>query len=450
MSDAAIDFYNEIVAATPEAALREISEKFLADLLAHKASYGGRPLSTFLRPKFITPKQLASLHSICRTLRDCVIKIKDAIATIPEFVEQVGLTEGERELCAIDPGFARLSITSRWDAFMTDDSLKFVELNAESPAGIGYSDIMSDLYLGLPFVEKFRERYKLEPFAPRTFLLRHLLETYRDWHGKRPKRLVPNFAIVDWREVSTWNEFELLQDYFNSQGVPTVVCDPRDLAYDGAALRHGDFEIDLIYKRILASDFIDRPAEVQAIIAAYRDHRVCLINPLRAKLVHKKSLFAILTHEQNQGLFNATEHEVIRRHIPWTRRIEEARTVYQDQSIDLLDLISQRKDNFVIKPNDVHGGKGIVLGWETSPEAWQQIIQQALNDFYVVQERVPMPREQFPYYENGLRFADLIVGVDPYVFGPEVGGMLTRLSAGSPIQVTAGGDATSTFVLTKR
>jgi hypothetical protein len=282
MRDAAIEFYNEIVAATPEATLREISDKFIADLLAQKASYGERPLSTFLRPKFITQDDLAKIETVCLTLRECVVKIKEALAADPAFIEQVGLSDGERRLCAIDPGYGRLSITSRWDAFMTEDSLKFVELNAESPAGIGYGDIMSDLYLGLPFMTRFKERYKLRPFATRTVLLRHLLETYREWKGERPKRTVPNLAIVDWREVPTWSEFEVLQDYFLTQGVPTIVSDPRDLSYDGTSLRRGDFEIDLVYKRILTNEFVERPDEVRPIVQAYEDRHLCMIRRQRS------------------------------------------------------------------------------------------------------------------------------------------------------------------------
>ena len=450
MSDPAIDFYNEIVASTPDATLREIGEKFVADLRTHKATYGERPLSNFLRPKFITPQQLQQIEAVCRTLRNCVIKVKQALAADSSFIAQIGLTEGERRLCDIDPGYSRLSVTSRWDAFMTEHSFKFVELNAESPAGIAYGDIMSDIYLGLPFIEKFRSRYRLEPFATRTYLLRHLLQTYREWRGERQKRPVPNMAIVDWREVATWNEFELLQDYFASQGVPTVVCDPRDLTYDGNALRYEEFEIDLLYKRILTNEFIERPQEVKPIVEAYERQHICLINSFRAKLVHKKSLFAVLGHEQNAHLFAPDELEVIRRHIPWTRKVEKTMTVYQGKTVDLVDFIIREKDNFVIKPNDEYGGKGVALGWDLSTEQWEKVIGEALQDFYVVQERVPIPRERFPYYEDGLRFADLIVDLDPYVFGPEIGGVLTRLSAGGLANVTAGGGATSTFVLRER
>jgi uncharacterized circularly permuted ATP-grasp superfamily protein len=101
----------------------------------------------------------------------------------------------------------------------------------------------------------------------------------------------------------------------------------------------------------------------------------------------------------------------------------------------------------VIKPNDEYGGKGVHLGWETSQEQGEKLIKNVLDDFYVVQEKVPIARESFPYFDNGLRFADLIVDFDPYVFGPVVGGVLTRLSASSLANVTAGGGSTSTFLI---
>ena len=36
----------------------------------------------------------------------------------------------------------------------------------------------------------------------------------------------PQIAIVDWREVPTWSEFEILKDRFEKMGVPAVLADP--------------------------------------------------------------------------------------------------------------------------------------------------------------------------------------------------------------------------------
>jgi len=472
MNEPAIQYYHELVSKMDTAALAEISARFIDDLREHKACYGERPLSTFLRPKFVTPEQFNLIKEVCRVLREAVVKVKEAIFAQPDFFAQVGLSEGERLLCEIDPGFSRLSITSRWDSFMTESPisldknkkevggivLKFVELNADTPAGIAYNDVMSDIYLRLPFMMEFRRRYNVQPFAIRAILLRELLATYKEWQGNKSDRKMPQIGIIDWRGVSTWPEFELLQEYFVSQGIKTVLADPRELDYSHdksgrGILRAGDFEIDLIYKRVVTSEFIEKLDEVQAMYNAVKNHDVCLINPFRAKLVHKKSLFALLTHERNQHLFETEEQEVIRRHIPWTRRIEQCETMYRGKRIDLCDYIAQHKDDFVIKPNDEYGGKGVHLGWETSQEQWEKLIKNALDDFYVVQEKVPIARESFPYFDpalRDLRFADLIVDFDPYVFGPVVGGVLTRLSASSLANVTAGGGSTSTFLIERK
>jgi len=459
MNEPAIQYYHELVSRLDTATLAEISTRFIDDLRAHKACYGERPLSTFLRPQFVTPQQLDLIKDACRVLREAVVKIKEAIFSQPEVMAQLGLSEGERLLCEIDPGFPRLSITSRWDSFMTESPeglvLKFVELNADSPAGIAYNDVMSDIYLRLPFMVEFRQRYNIQPFSVRTILLHQLLETYKEWQGNKSRRKMPQIGIIDWRGVSTWTEFELMQEYFESQGIRTVLADPRELEYahdksGKGVLRAGEFEIDLIYKRVVTNEFIEKLDDVQAMYNAVKNHDVCLINPFRAKLVHKKSLFAMLTHEQNQHWFDAEQQATIQRHIPWTRRVEQTKTIYRGQAVDLCDYIAQHKDDFVIKPNDEYGGKGVHLGWETPQEQWEALIKNALDDFYVVQEKVPLARERFPYFDNGLRFSDLVVDFGPYVFGPVVGGVSTRLSTLSLANVSAGGGATSTFLIEKK
>ena len=68
------------------------------------------------------------------------------------------LTPGERELVRIDPGYRRSSPTSRLDSFITTDAYRFVELNAESPAGIAYNEVLVDIFLELPIMKRLRSR----------------------------------------------------------------------------------------------------------------------------------------------------------------------------------------------------------------------------------------------------------------------------------------------------
>ncbi len=443
----AITYYNGLI----EARASEVSEIYKSHTRgceSGKLTFGGRSMYNFLRPNFISKDQYRSIQYVCRILGNAVTKFKIAAFNDPQVMEQAGIIDRERALVSIDPGYDRLSITARWDSFLSGDDLKFVELNAECPAGIAYSEVAADVYDRLPFVKEFRKRYSVEKFKIRQTLLDELLATYKVYRGKKRNKK-PTIAIVDWKEVPTFTEFQLFEEFFKSKGLKCVIADPRDLTYENNRLRRGATEIDLVYKRILTNDCVEKPDETKALVGAYLNHDVCMINSFRAKIVHKKSLFAVLTHEKNHHLFTAEELAVISRHIPWTRMIRNEHTSYNGQRIDLVEYVTQYKDRFVIKPNDEYGGKGVSLGKETTQENWNNVVREALSgEPYVTQEIVAIPRVPFPVVENGrLKYVDMVVDLDPYVFGPKVEGALTRLSASSLANVTAGGGTTPTFVI---
>ncbi|MBX7150301.1 circularly permuted type 2 ATP-grasp protein [bacterium] len=443
----AIRFYNSSL-ETYAQSIPEIYQQFSKDCEKRKLTFGGRSMFNFLRPNFVSIEQYQYIRHVCKILRNAVTKFKQAALSDEKYLRQAGLIDKERSLVMIHPGYDRLSITARWDSFLSDEEFCFVELNAECPAGIAYSEIAADVYSRLPFVQDFKKRFRVHKFKIRQTLLDGLLKTYNEYRGNN-KSKKPTIAIVDWREVPTYTEFELFKEFFESKGLNCVIADPRDLEYSNGRLKHNGTAIDLVYKRILTNDCVEKPDETKALVDAYRNHDVCMINPFRAKLVHKKSLFAVLTHEQNRNLFNSDELSVIAKHIPWTRLICNENTIFNGRKIDLVNYISINKNQFVIKPNDEYGGKGVYLGKETNETEWNQIINDAVNgEPYVVQEIVKIPRAAFPIVDNhSIKYVNMVVDLDPYVFGSKTEGLLTRLSSSSLANVTAGGGTTPTFVI---
>jgi uncharacterized circularly permuted ATP-grasp superfamily protein len=280
-------------------------------------------------------------------------------------------------------------------------------------------------------------------------MLDALIESYREWGGTA---LPPTIAIVDWREVPTWTEFEILRDAFVARGVPTVICDPRDLAFERGRLAAGGREIDLVYRRVLINDIVARPAECAALVDAYRARAVCVANTFRCKLAHKKAFFAVLTDPQFERLFSRAELAVIRASVPWTRVVEDTSTERGGSRAPLLEMIRRDREQLVLKPNDEYGGHGVTLGWETAEPAWDRVLQAALADprgSWVVQERIPVRREVFPQFDAGgqVTMRDMLVDFAPYVFRGRVGGYLTRLSATGLANVTSGGGQVPAFVV---
>ncbi len=126
-----------------------------------------------------------------------------------------------------------------------------------------------------------------------------------------------------------------------------------------------------------------------------------MVNPFRCKILHKKASLAVLSDERNAGLFDAADQAAIAAHVPWTRVVEERSTVHNGAKVDLLPFIEANQARLVLKPNDDYGGAGIVLGWTVNAEEWRQGIARAVNEPYIVQQRVPIPSEPYPSLVDG-------------------------------------------------
>ena len=441
----AIEDYHALL-RDEKALVQELEERFLARMREAKLTFGGRVLCPFLRPNLVSPAVYEQIRGVCRRIFQAIEKAEARLGT--DLWDRVDLTPEERELVAIDPGYRRSSPTSRLDSFVTPAAYQFVELNAESPAGIAYAEVLTDVFLGLPLVQQFQERYTLRRFRARERVLETLLECHREAGGRAER---PVIAIVDYEEVPTRTEHFLFQEFFSARGYPAVVCDPRHLTYEGGALRFEGRPIDIVYKRLLVNEFLERVEELQALLQAARERAVTLVNPFRCKPIHKKAIFAVLTDDELAGLFTDEERAAIAAHVPWTRRVREGRTTRHGQDVDLTEFVRKNRERLVMKPNDEYGGKGVYIGWETSEADWEAALATALGSSYVVQEKVELARQPFPELTGeGIRVRDLVVDLDPFVFQGEVEGFLTRLSGTSLANVTSGGGQVPAFLVEPR
>jgi hypothetical protein len=414
--------------------------------------FGDRPLTTVLRPRFLTPEQYRFLRSRVRLLMRAFRKAYGAALEDESFRAQFGLTEWEEQLVKLDPGYPEPHPTARLDAFFVSGrgGLRFMEFNGEVPAAPAYNDVLSELFLGLPIMREFLHSHEVRALPARHTTMHALIDSYQQWLGRRER---PRIAILDWREVPTYSEFLLFQDYFTAQGYECRIIDPREVEYRGGKLVAGDYTIDLIYKRVLISELVERCGLDSPVVRAVAERAVCMVNPFRCKILHKKASLAVLSDERNADLFSAEERETIALHIPWTRRVADRTTVHNEQPVDLLPYIAQRREQFVLKANDEYGGKGIFLGWETSQEEWEATIRRGLEEPFVVQERVELPTEPYPSFLNGaVEIYDRMQDTNPYVFyGDYMDGCLTRLSTQALLNVTAGGGSTvPTFLVEQR
>lgn len=444
----AIQHYHDLLAGMAESTHAAMQE----ELLKRRLYFGDAPVCRVLRPHFYMPEHWEYLAARTKLILRAFDKLHQACMENDSLREQLGLEDIEESLLSADRGRVRVPwSSSRLDAFYKPETgyLRFVEYNAETPAGMGYGDELTDMFLSLPVMDRFRERYDVLKTYGLPQLLGVILRGYSDWGGTHK----PQIAIIDWQDVPTLNEHEITREYFERHGYQTILADPQTLEYRDGALWSGDFRIDILYKRVLINEMLRRLGLTSPVVRAVREGAVFMTNAFSAKLLAKKASLALLTDEHNAHLFDVDERAAIEQHIPWTRRVSERKTIYNGREIDLLPYINENRHEFVIKPNDEYGGAGVILGWECSPEAWQHAIQQALDEPFVVQQRVTVVERDFPMMIDGtLDISPRYVDADPYIFyGQEVGGCLTRLSGSALLNVTAGtGSVVPMFVIRPR
>ena len=428
------------------------SQAYLDDQLRRRdLFFGDRPLCTVLRPRFLGADQYRFLQRRIESVLRAFRAAYRAAMTDSAVLAQFRLEDWELAIVRDDLGVPEASPLSRMDAFFAGPAgLAITEYNAETPAGAGYNDVLTEVFLALPAMRQFEREWDVRTLPARHQTLNALLESYFAWSGRRA---LPRIAILDWPDVPTQSEFRIFKEYFERNGVECVIADPRAAEYRGGKLWVDGKPADLIYKRVLLHELVSRMGLDNPVLRAVRDRAVCMVNPPGCKVLHKKASLAVLSDERNERLYDADARAAIAAHVPWTRVVEERRTTFEGRDIDLLPWVAEHKNDLVLKPNDEYGGKGIVLGWEVGDDAWQAGLRTALETPYIVQRRIALEREGYPSLVDGrVVVAERMVDTAPYVgHGVFVDGCLTRLSTAALLNVTAGGGSqVPTFVIERR
>jgi len=435
--------WDELVRALPEPP----RAAFEADMLAEKLDYGPRILCNTLRPHFITRPMLAlvlrAMGPVMRALR----RLSERAATDATLQDYVGMTAAEKEMAAIHPRTRETSAMSRMDAFLGEEGLYLVELNGECPTGVGYNERLFRVFGRFAPMRAFAGRHRLLVTDSTDDVLQTLLAGYREWGGQG----TPRVAIVDWEHVVTRGEFEIFAEHFERQGVPARLVDPRALEMSGGRLVADGVPIDLVYRRLLVSEFLERRDECKAFEDAYRAQAACFVNNLRTKFLHKKLVFAALWEPRFQGMLSDEERALVKAHVPWTAPVRPGPLEVEGRRVDLAEHVVARQADLVMKPNDDYGGRGLVIGCEVASDVWAAALAEGLaqaddpSRMQVVQARIPLHQESFMDLDGVDR--TFYVDLDPFFFGDRMHGFLTRVSARSVSNVSGGGGQIPTYVL---
>jgi len=362
------------------------------------------------------------------TLRPAAALLADLDRGEESLASRIGVPLDAIAWAQIDPGFLDVAPLARLDAFLEAGVPRFLELNAESPAGMGYASVLGPLLLADPAAAGWGALGFTDPVP---HVIRTVRALAREWcvgtqaaaRGIAFGRAF-RITIVDFAGAATAPEFDLLAAAFRAAGHPTVVVSPSELRFDGDRLHAAGAPVDVLFRRLLVSNLRAQPDACGALLAAIRSQRVCMVNSLRTALLHCKGIFALM-HDPRFALSPA-ERQLVDRHVPVTLLCND----------DARERVRREPDRWVLKPVDGHGGRGVVLGWSVGRAAWERAVDGA--EGCIVQARVNAPTGRFYDARNG-QIHTRAVDLGPFLARGRFAGFLCRVVEGELANVSAGG-----------
>jgi hypothetical protein len=382
-------------------------------------------VSPVLRPHFLTNRELVSLEKAAELIASAIERAEQMALATPALLARMHLLPAERMLAAAEPGYSAFNVATHLHTNLHDDSMRFTGHSASAASGVINGDALADLYYEAAPVKEFRKRFKLRKLSGAKPLLSAILKAYKESGGKQKK---PSIAIVEFHAGGA-GEHGLLAEFFAKEGHATATVAPEQLEYRNGLLRVGEMNIDIVYRAFRLQEFLVRFDLNHALVRAYKDRAICMVNSFRSDLGAKKAILDLLTDETVTAKFPAAERKAIKDLIPWTRVVQAVKTTHKGHSVDLPEFVMKHRTKLVLKPNDATAEVPPVRGVDVDDLTWEKALRQAMRTPSVVQE-IPEPvRSVFPMLQFGsLMMKDMQVDAQPHLFMGAANGASTWLS----------------------
>lgn len=397
--------------------------------------YAGEPLDVAFFPLALERSEVAALRSTVESAMRLLERATRAWLADPEMQAAYGWPAERVALVRHDPGYARAIPCARFDSYWDGHVVRFLEVNTDGTSGMTNVERVTAFFLEEPGLAPLRARFGLKPWPLRDAVLAALLECWAEFREGRPGApREPRIAIVDWREVKTRAEFEAFRRWFESRGLRATVRDPRDLRFDGRTLSDEEGAIDLVYRRLVSTEVHARRADVEPLIAAYLARAVCVVGSFRSDVAFDKRLFALLQDPRFARHFDEEDRALVRRHFAPTWILRRG-----PGSRDLIARAKRDRERYVLKPAALYEGRGVILGVETEPAAWEVALDAAGDGDHVLQERIEAPpATELEACAAGAAGLPCYLSLGEYVFGGKLAGFNARVA--STLVLSAAGD----------
>ncbi|RWP97620.1 hypothetical protein [Mesorhizobium sp.] len=421
------------------ASIWEAQDELSSAIAAAGMHFEGRAYPVSLRPLAID----SGLANHLRATAEVVIKLLDVAAELyccNEDVQDLFPSyKHMRHWITCVPRHRPIVRICRLDGLIGEDGYyKIIETNTGGPGGVIQNGIAAKVWSRItnPLTYGLSLDVGKQPFAkdPNCFV-RELVSAYRVATAGELRTA----AVVNFRGRYT-NEVDWIVKGLREVGVKAALLDISTMKRTPRGLVGSDGElIELVYNKIDVRDMI-QSIECRGYLDACSAEEVVSINPLISELVlSDKAVLAVLTDDRFSSNFNAEQMEFIARHIPWTRLVRPGLTTDPERRrIELIGYIRENKAKLVLKPSNATRGEHVMVGRLTSSKVWEEHIDRAARNPYVVQVYV-RPGDVRALHPPSRSIKKMPYGIDCYVFGGRLAGFQSRASCDAVMNVGRSG-----------
>jgi len=376
--NALTDRYLEAFAASGLSA-RQFVDELLPSVV--DTTYNGKMLS---RPGLLERAQVDQLAADLEMLYSCVTSLPDRLfgGDLGAFAASTGMTPEQVSAIVRGRGSAP-SRMARADLYIDETGFRVMEMNMSSALGGVDNMALNRSMMQNPFIAEFVRENNLGYLDTMVEVAETLFAECKVPSGTRPV-----VALCDWPASFETLEPQLRKNaiVFDALGIEALPCHIGQLRLENDSIWLGDRQIDVIYRLFLMEDLLDPtgPALIDPVLQAAERGNVAIFSPMDAELYSSKGALALLSDESN-------------RHLSWTRMVRPGPvTVPGGQSVLLEEYALSERTELILKPTLLHGGMGVVPGWQTEPEQWRQLIESSMGEQFVLQKRIHPFTESFP------------------------------------------------------
>lgn len=416
-SDKINEEYIEIIKKNPQLYYEDY-KKTVQKVANSKAKYKGKPVPFLYQPMFYTEKDIEVLREAGEMVLSIGDKVTEKYMESPNFRKKFGFSQLLEELILVDNGYDINAPMARFDILYNgEDDFKFCEFNTDGSSAMNEDNTLAKILLETEPMKRMKEKYDINYFELIDSWVDESINIFKKWSNDDVK---PNVAIVDFEESSTMADFIEFKDAYIKKGYEAVIADPRELKYINGKLYYKDFKIDLIYRRMVTKELIDKSDEIEDFINAYRDKAVCVIGSIKSQILHNKIIFKILHDKDTLEFLSEREIEFIKKHIPFTGKFEGDKKIYNE--------VLNNKDKYIIKPEDLNDSRGVFAGRDFTKEEWEKKLERSWGNEYLYQEFIELYKREFvQFQEDKLVVKELNHVIGIYMYNEKLAGLYARL-----------------------